>query len=147
MNTLTQIATALNSVDMDVEMARAEIMYRSMYVGSDAFVVTPSDDYHTRSLALNEVQRYLATVAGHDLTNTFEGCGEWGMMAEDDYACEAREDIIREILNEFEDEARMIMSNDATFVVLVNYKGEEEGIGYAPACKHLQKFISKYNYR
>lgn len=147
MNALTQLTSILNAVDFDREAAIAESIYRSSYVGTEEFTVDSSDDVELQDQATREVKKYLATMAGHNIVNEFAGSGEWGMMAEDDFACEIRDDEIEAILNRFDAEARDLVAKGATFVVLVNYKGEEEGIGYAKACTKLQKFISKYDYR
>lgn len=147
MNALTQLASILNAVDFDREAAIAESIYRSSYVGTEEFTVDSSDDVELQDQATREVKKYLATMAGHNIVNEFAGSGEWGMMAKDDFACEIRDDEIEAILNRFDAEARDLVAKGATFVVLANYKGEEDGIGYAKACTKLQKFISKYEYR
>ena len=147
MNTPTQLASILSTVDFDREAAIDESIYRSSYVGTEEFTVDSSDDIELQDQAVREVKKYLATMAGHNIVNEFAGSGEWSMMAEDDFACEIRDDEIEAILNRYSDEAQDLVNRGAMFVVLVNYKGEEEGIGYAPACKRLQKFIGKYNYR
>ena len=145
-NVLNQMASILNSVDMESEISRAESIYNGNYVGTEEFTIGAADDSWTRESALTEIQRYLATVSGYDINNEYIGQGKWGMSEEYEYASEAREDEIEQTLNQFKAEAQKIMQAGAKFVVLVNYKGEEAGMGYAPACKHLQKFISKHNY-